>query len=266
MKAIIPAAGLGTRMLPVTKSVPKELLPVEGKPAIQWVIEEAARAGLGELVVVISPEKNILRNYLTPLPNNHPLKQHTGLAELEQLLRAVEVDFVEQPEPRGLGDAILRCRKLVAGEPFALLLPDNVFDARSPLLRQMLEAHKSHGKSCAALWRAEGHHLRDGAVVAERLRDTMYEIRRVLPKGVSSDMATDLRPAGRSILDPEAFDYLEQAQSAGELDDVAALDGLARAGKLIGIIFTERFYHLGAARPVASQSDRESLIHEAPVG
>src|SRR5437867_9213123 len=102
MKAIIPAAGLGTRLLPITKVVPKELIPVESKPAIQWVLEEAVQAGLREFIVVISPRKTILRDYLTPSAES-ALANHPGLVELEYLLRMIEITFVEQPHPEGLG-------------------------------------------------------------------------------------------------------------------------------------------------------------------
>src|SRR5712692_6072526 len=180
MKALIPAAGLGARMLPVTKVVPKELLPIEGKPAIQWVLEEALSAGLREFVVVLSPRKAILRDFLTPIGEEHSFSGHRGLQELERLLRSVKIAFVEQPAPLGLGDALLRCRDVVGEEPFALLLPDNVFSDQSRLLKELVEVNRIQGKSCVALWKADGLNLGDGAVVAELRSDNIYNDRRVL--------------------------------------------------------------------------------------
>jgi len=246
MKAIIPAAGLGTRMLPVTKVVPKELLPLEGKPAIQWTLEEAIGAGLKEFIVVISPRKAVLREYLTPLEDDHPLKGYPEVDELERQLRSVKISFIEQPKPLGLGDAMWRCRDLIGDEPFALLLPDNVFAARSRLLKQLIEIHRTYQKSCVALWKASGLGLDDGAVIAKSYNESIYCVRRVLPKHSLDGQMTDLRPIGRSVFESNAFGYLKPArESDGELDDVPLLDGLARDGLLLGLLLTEEFHHIG---------------------
>lgn len=244
MKAVIPAAGLGTRMLPITKAIPKELLPIEGEPAIQRVLKEATNAGLREFIIVISPHKAVLRSYLTPLEDDHPLMGYPALDELEQLLRSVEIIFVDQPKPVGLGDAVLRCRNLIGEEEFALLLPDNIFATRSGLLEQLIELHRVYDKSCVGLWHATGPDLGDGAVIAELLSDSVYSIRRVLPKGMADAQATDLRPIGRYVLKPAAFDHLQRAH--GELNDVPLLDGLARDGSLLGLLTGEEFHHIGA--------------------
>jgi UTP--glucose-1-phosphate uridylyltransferase len=246
MKAIIPAAGLGTRMLPVTKVVPKELLPIEGKPAIQWTLEEAMRAGLTEFIVVVSPSKSILRDYLTPLEENHLLKRYSELYEFERQLRSVKLSFVEQPKPVGLGDALLRCRNSIGDEPFALLLPDNVFAVRSRSLKRLIEIYHTYKKSCVALWKARGPALRDGAVIAEPRDGSVYTVQRVLSKSAHHGPMTDLRPIGRSVLNSSALNYLERApESDGELDDVPLLDGLARDGLLLGMLLTEEFHHVG---------------------
>jgi UTP--glucose-1-phosphate uridylyltransferase len=247
VRAIIPAAGLGTRLLPTTKAVPKELLAVEGEPAIQWVLKEAVGAGLREFIVVISPYKAILRDYLTILEENHPLAGHPGLAELEQLLRTLDITFVEQPYPKGLGDALLRCRDLIREDPFVLLLPDNICPKESHLIEQLLDVYHTYKKSCLALRRVDGPALRDGAIIAQPLRNPVFSIQRVLPKGTSEGQEVGLRGIGRYVLEPATFSYLEQARTEGELDDVPALDGLARSGQLLGLLVTDRVYHMGVA-------------------
>jgi UTP-glucose-1-phosphate uridylyltransferase/acetyltransferase-like isoleucine patch superfamily enzyme len=211
------------------------------------VLEEAVRAGVWEFIIVISPRKAILRDYLTPLENDHPLVGHPALVDLESLLRAVKITFVEQPHPRGFGDAILRCRNLIGDEPFALLLPDNVCPMESRLLERLLEVHRVYGKSCLALQRAHGPALCNGAVIAQPWREPVYNVQRVLPRGTPEGWATDLRGIGRYILEPTAFTYLERAQTGGELDDVPALDGLARDGRLLGLLVTDKVYHLGVS-------------------
>ena len=247
MKAIIPAAGLGTRLLPITKAFPKELLPVEGKPAIHWVLEEAVDAGLREFIVVISPRKAILRDYLTPVADDHPLLDHPGLADLERLLGTVEITFVEQPNPRGLGDAILRCQDLVGENPFALLLPDNVCSREPRLIQRLLKIHRAYSKSCLALQRTDGGALCNGGIIAQSWHEPVYNIQRVLPEGAPQGQSTNLCGIGRYILEPAAFNYLEQARTTGELDEVPALDSLAREGELLGLLIADRVYHLGVS-------------------
>ena len=259
MKAIIPAAGLGTRLLPVTKVVPKELLPVAGKPAIQWALEEATQAGFRELIVVINPHKAILRDYLIPLDHDPPLASYPALDPLERLLRSVNITFVEQPAPLGLGDALLRCRDLIGDEPFALLLPDNIFAAGSRLLKRLMEVHTSYAKSCVALWHASGPHLRDGAVIAESYREPVCVVREVLPKGAVSYEATDLRAIGRSVLQPAALEHLARHQTGGKLDDVPLFNGLAREKSLLGLLIAEEFIHLGVGK-----FHSEGSVHKEP--
>jgi UTP--glucose-1-phosphate uridylyltransferase len=247
MKAVIPAAGLGTRLLPVTKTVPKELLPIKGKPAIQWAIEEAVGAGLRDLIIVVSPRKAMIRQYLTRLDKSDPLSGYTAVAELEDLLGRVRIAFVEQIEPGGLGHAVLCCRELVENEPFALILPDNVFAEDSNCLKRLIAAHESNGKSWVGIWKADQQNLADGAVIAEPIGGSTFRITRVLEKRSSSGAISDLRPVGRYVLQPRALDFFERAGSQLELDDVPALDGLAREGMLSGIQIVDEFIHIGAA-------------------
>jgi UTP--glucose-1-phosphate uridylyltransferase len=246
MKAVIPAAGLGTRMLPATKSVPKELIPFEGKPAIQWVMEEALASGLNEFVVVVSPRKLALVDYLTPLETGHPLKAHPALQSLERLLSESTIELIVQPEPGGLGDALLCCRDSLRDQDFALLLPDNIFNKGSspvPLLRTL---HLETRKACLALHRPRGAGLRDGPVIAQLIEENLYRIERVLEKGTAVVEDSGLRALGRSLLVPRVWEFLSPA-AGSEFDEVSGLDGLARDGMLLGVLLTGDFVHLGAS-------------------
>lgn len=247
MKALIPAAGLGARLLPVTKVVPKELIPVGKKPALQWVIEEAVDAGLRDLVIVVNERKGLLREYLTPLNQGHPLSEYAAMRELERLLRDARITFVDQPTPIGLADAILRCRDCVGDEPFALLLPDNVFlSAESSVTERLVRLHTVTGQSCVALWRARGAGLSDGAVIGKRNGDSTWSVSRVLRKGDIRGRATDLRPLGRAVLEPRAFQFLQSGVTSGESDEVPALNGLAGEQRLLGLMVEEEPVHIGA--------------------
>jgi UTP--glucose-1-phosphate uridylyltransferase len=267
MKAVIPAAGLGTRMLPGTKSVPKELHPVRGKPAIQWTLEEAVGAGLTEFVVVTSPFKFILKHYLTPLGRGHPLRGHPDLEDLEQLLRDITIAFVEQPlqiqresdngaksrwgeplhqtVPPGLGRALLCCKKHIGAEPFVVLLPDNVCPVGSKILKDLLKVHKDYARSCVVLMRATPGVVTSGAFLTHRLDDRVHEVQRVIPRYDPAAKDVELRGTGRFVLEPAAIGYLERARIQGEMDELPALNGLAQEGRLLGMVTEEEICHLG---------------------
>jgi UTP--glucose-1-phosphate uridylyltransferase len=243
MLAVIPAAGLGTRLLPTTKSVPKELHPVRGKPAMQWVLEEAVEVGLYEFIIVTNPYKFILKHFLTPLGPRHPLRGRPELETLEHLLRNIKITFVDQTGPYGLGHAILQCRKQIRDRPFALLLPDNVFFPGSRVLRNLLKVWDQHAISCTVLRRASP--IACAGFVTNPIDEWVHEIRRVIPKGDPETSTVEIRNVGRCILDPEAMTYLEQAQSETELDEVPAFVGLAAQGRLLGLFTDEQVCHLG---------------------
>jgi UTP-glucose-1-phosphate uridylyltransferase/acetyltransferase-like isoleucine patch superfamily enzyme len=246
MKAIVPCAGLGTRLLPTTKSVPKELLPIRGKPAIHWVLEEAFEAGFTEIIVVISSRKTALQHYLTPLAEDDPMKRQPGLVDLQRMLGRLNITFVIQPEPLGLGDAILRCRKLIGDEPFAILLPDNVWQVGSRLLKEMLELHRVHGKSCVAL---RGSQVRSddsqGEFVVRHMFGSTYEIQQVISREKIETKKRGMLGLGRYILEPVSINYLERVQTGYELDESPALEGLAHEGRLLGLMSCENVKNMG---------------------
>jgi UTP--glucose-1-phosphate uridylyltransferase len=245
MKAIIPAAGLGTRLLPATKSVPKELHPVRGKPAIHWTLEEAVAAGITEFIVVTNAFKFVLKHYLTPLGRGHPLRDHPDLDDLERLLRDIKIGFVDQPRPNGLGHALLCCRKLIGNEPCAVLLPDNVCPVGSRILKDLLKVYTDYGKSCVVLRHAIPGSANAGAFLTRHLSDQVHEVLRVIPRDDPESTNAETRGMGRYVLEPAAFTYLEKADVQTEMDEVPALNGLAREERLLGMLTEEQVYHLG---------------------
>jgi UTP--glucose-1-phosphate uridylyltransferase len=246
MKAVIPAAGLGTRLLPATKSVPKELHTVRGKPAIQWTLEEAVQAGLTEFVVVTTPLKFILKHYLTPLGRRHPLSSHPDLADWERLLRDVSITFVDQDGPYGLGHALLHCRKHVGKEPFALMLPDNVVEPGSQILGKLLRVQKESGLSVVALRQAPAENC--AGFVTKPIDESVHQVIHVIPRNHPDARQTVIRNIGRSVLYPDALEYLADARTDAELDEVPALAGLATQQRLLGVLVHEEICHLGEAR------------------
>src|SRR3954451_12648562 len=154
-KAVIPVAGLGTRFLPATKAVPKELLPVVDRPALQYIVEEAARAGLGELLMVTGRGKSAIEDFFDRVPELETALEKKGdeqrLAAVHASTAIAQVHFVRQGEARGLGHAVLQAAASVGDEPFAVLLGDDLIDARDHLLEEMLEVRARHGGSVIAL-------------------------------------------------------------------------------------------------------------------
>lgn len=245
MKAIVPCAGLGTRLLPTTKSVPKELLPIRGKPAIHWVLEEALEAGFTEIIVVVSSRKAAVQHYLTPLAEEDPMKGHPGLVDLQRMLGRLNITFVIQPEPLGLGDAILRCRKLIGDEPFAILLPDNVCRVGSRLLKEMMELHRVHGKSCVGLVQRHVGLHNQGLFLVRPMFGSIYEVQGVHSRDAVDAQTEGFLGIGRYILEPDSITYLGQIQREGELTEVPALEALAREGRLLGLMSYEIFWDMG---------------------
>jgi UTP--glucose-1-phosphate uridylyltransferase len=239
---IIPAAGLGTRRYPATKVLPKELLPIADRPAIQHVIEEGVVAGLGEIVVVLRTGDERVLDHFRP---NAPLEQllvSTASREAARRLRTVADSIslrrVVQPSPLGLGDAVARCRSQFDERPFAVMLPDEIFlDQRSPMPR-LLDVHAACGESVIALAEvpSEDTHLYGCVEVAEQDGDRV-RITRVVekPRYAPSNLAI----VGRYVLAPAMMTLLERGlaqRNEGEFTLSPALDELARSGALWGVI------------------------------
>lgn len=264
MKAVIPAAGLGTRLLPTTKSVPKELLPIWGKPAIEHVIEEAVAAGFHEFLVVTNSRKSSLLHYLAPLSSDHPLSGHPSLQHWEQCLSSIKIGFVAQEKPSGLGHALLSCEDEIGTEPFALLLPDNVSPQGTTLLRDLLKVFREHGRSCVALRRGRKSGNRCGAFVTCSLSESVHEIQEVIPRDERRATTPAFQGIGRYILEPAALAYLRKAPASRELDEVPALAGLAQENRLLGLMTDATFYHLGDTSVSSETSWKDPWKLEVP--
>jgi UTP--glucose-1-phosphate uridylyltransferase len=236
MKVLIPAAGEGTRFRPLSKAVPKELLPVGGKPVIQLALEEAAAAGITEAVVVISPGKESIRSYLTP--GQPPLDD-----QLEELLERVSVTIIVQDEPKGLGHAILTGAAVLGEEPFGLILPDNLVLSHEPPMQTLLRAFKEPGdkKSIVGLHRItpdDAHYANLGAVEVTWLDESRARIQRVWDKGSGWTPGLDLRGGtGRAIFTTVFIQTLaENSSLEGDAHEITALNALIASEGLEGIV------------------------------
>jgi UTP--glucose-1-phosphate uridylyltransferase len=255
-KAVIPAAGLGTRFLPATKAMPKEMLPVVDKPAIQYVVEEAVAAGLTDVLMVTGRNKNALENHFDRVAELEATLEAKGdLAKLQRVNESTglaDIHYVRQGDPKGLGHAVLRARMHVGDEPFAVLLGDDLIDARDPLLQRMIDVQEKRNVTVVALLEVDpAHiHLYGAAAVEETEEEDVVRITGLVEKPSAESAPSNLAIIGRYVLLPEVFDVLEKTEpgKGGEIQLTDALQTLATdgtSGGVYGVVFRGRRYDTG---------------------
>ncbi|WP_230671618.1 UTP--glucose-1-phosphate uridylyltransferase GalU [Rathayibacter sp. Leaf248] len=256
-KAVIPAAGLGTRFLPATKAIPKEMLPVVDKPAIQYVVEEAADAGLQDVLVIIGRNKNALANHFDSVPelelNLSKKADDAKLAHVKYASDLADVHFVRQGEPKGLGHAVSRAQRHVGDEPFAVLLGDDLIDARDPLLTRMIDVAEQRDTTVVALLEVDPDqiHLYGCAAVEATDEGDVVRITGLVEKPSKEDAPSNLAIIGRYVLKPDVFGVLEETQpgKGGEIQLTDALERMAQDpaefGGVYGVVFRGRRYDTG---------------------
>lgn len=256
-KAVIPAAGLGTRFLPATKAMPKEMLPVVDKPAIQYVVEEAVAAGLSDVLMVTGRNKNALENHFDRMTELEAMLERKGdqtrLARVRESNELADIHYVRQGDPRGLGHAVLRARMHVGNEPFAVLLGDDIIDARDPLLTMMIDEQMKRNTSIVALMEVDPAQIHMYGAAAVELTDDpdVVRITGLVEKPSTEDAPSNLAIIGRYVLRPEVFDVLEHT-APGKGNEIQLTDALQEmavnpesSGGVYGLIFRGRRYDTG---------------------
>ncbi len=259
-KAVIPAAGFGTRFLPATKVVPKELLPIVDKPSIQYIMEEVADAGIEEVILITGREKGSIEDHFdtsTELESHLRRKGRKDLLRMvQEIAEMVTLVSVRQKEPLGLGHAILCAKKLVGKEPFAVLLGDDLIDARTPCVKQMIEVYQELGKRPEAsaglaliaiqkVPRSETHLY--GIIKGKRVGDRVYRVEEMIEKPEKGTAPSNLAIIGRYILPPEILDILEKIprDKRGEIQLTDGLRELRRRIPIFGYEFLGDRYDAG---------------------
>ena len=256
-KAVIPVAGLGTRFLPATKAMPKEMLPVVDKPAIQYVVEEAVAAGLSDVLMVTGRNKTALENHFDRVGELEEVLRNKGeLDKLEKVKHATDladVHYVRQGDPKGLGHAVLRAKMHVGREPFAVLLGDDIIDERDTLLTRMLGVQGERNTTVVALLEVDPSqaHLYGIATVEPTDEDDVVRITGLVEKPAFGSAPSNLAIIGRYVLRPEIFEILEHTEpgKGGEIQLTDALQELATGpdwgGGVYGVVFRGRRYDTG---------------------
>jgi len=255
-KAVIPAAGLGTRFLPATKAMPKEMLPIVDKPVIQYVVEEAVSAGLSDLLMITGRNKNTLENHFDRVAELEQVLSQKGdekkLFSVQASNQLADIHYTRQGDPRGLGHAVLRAKSHVGENSFAVLLGDDVIDSRDACLSQMLALHEATGDNVVALMEVPKEQIRlYGAASIGTQEGDVVEVTGLVEKPEADKAPSNLAVIGRYVLRPEMFNILENTQPGrgGEIQLTDALQHAAKnpevAGGVKGLIFRGRRYDTG---------------------
>jgi UTP--glucose-1-phosphate uridylyltransferase len=251
-KAVIPVAGLGTRFLPATKTVPKELLPIIDIPSIQYVVQEAVDAGIQEIIFVTGRGKDGIEDHFDEAPELEQILADRGQTATVDMLRRIaemtEVVSVRQKKPLGLGHAVLCARDLVGDEPFAVMLADDLIDAETPGIRQLVDIFTETDESVVALMKVSLDEVHQyGVIKGKEVKPRLYAVEATVEKPAAKDAPSQLAIIGRYVLRPEIFSIL-QTLPPGRGGEIQLTDGLARLvqeRKIFGCEFTGDRYDIG---------------------
>jgi len=251
-KAVIPAAGLGTRFLPATKAVPKELLPIVDVPTIQYIVKEAADSDIKDVIFMTGRGKNAIMDHFDHFPELEEKLEREGKYELLQTLvetrSMVKIVSVRQGEPRGLGHAVLCAKDLIGDEPFLVLLGDDLVDAGVPCSKQMIDVYNKHKKSVVALMRVEDEDVpKFGICGGHAVEDRVYSLDTMMEKPSLHEAPSNLAIVGRYVLNPSIFKYLEETEPGknGEIQLTDAMERMMKVEGFMGYEFTGNRYDAG---------------------
>lgn len=251
-KAIIPAAGLGTRFLPATKAMPKEMLPILDKPTIQYIVEEAARAGIEDIIIVTGKHKRAIEDHFDSQKELESTLYEKGKLELLDRVQystdLANIFYIRQKEQKGLGDAIYTAKQFIGNEPFAVLLGDDIVESENPAIKQLMEQYETTGKSVIGVQTvpdSETH--RYGIIAPKSQSGSLYEVNRFVEKPEKGTAPSNLAIMGRYILSPKIFDYLETQTegSGGEIPLTDAIERLNKNDKVYAFDFEGQRYDVG---------------------
>ena len=231
-KAIIPAAGLGTRFLPATKAMPKEMLPILDKPTIQYIIEEAARAGIEDIIIVTGRHKRAIEDHFDSQKELEMVLKEKGKSELlEKVQYSTElanIFYVRQKEQKGLGHAISSARQFIGNEPFAVLLGDDIVESEVPAVKQLIDVYEETGHSVIGVQEVpEADTHRYGIIDPLTKNGRQYEVKKFVEKPAQGTAPSNLAIMGRYVLTPEIFDYLK-TQKEGAGNEIQLTDAIER--------------------------------------
>ena len=252
-KAVIPAAGLGTRFLPATKAIPKEMLPIVDKPTIQYIVEEAVASGIEDILIITGRNKGSIENHFDRAPElEYNLEKNNNeefLEEVRNISKMINIHTVRQKNPLGLGHAIYCAKSFVGNEPFAVLLGDDIVDSKKPCLKQMLEMFEEYGSTILGVQAVEWENVNKyGIVSGNKINDRMYTVNDLVEKPCKDVATTNIAILGRYIITPKIFDILKNTKTGvgGEIQLTDGLKELCNIEEVYAYIFEGRRYDVGS--------------------
>lgn len=252
MKAIIPAAGLGTRFLPMTKNSPKEMLPIVDKPAIQYVVEEAVSSGINDIVIVTGRGKEVIENHFDIAYELEKIlderKEIKKLDEIRKISKLADIYYIRQKMPLGLGHAIYVARKHIGKAAFAVMLGDDIIISKKPCIKQLIEAHEKVDASVIAVQKVEKKRVsKYGVIEYEKIKDNLYKIIDIVEKPNIEEAPSNMAVMGRYILTPKIFSYIKKLKPGknNELQLTDALKEMLKNHEIYAYRFEGERFDLG---------------------
>ena len=251
-KAIIPAAGLGTRFLPATKSQPKEMLPIVDKPTLQYIIEEAIQSGIEEILIVTGRSKKSIEDHFDRSVELELELEQKGKTEMLKMVQdisnMVNIHYIRQKEPKGLGHAIYCAKSFIGNEPFAVLLGDDIVDSEKPCLKQLIEAYNEYKTSILGVQEVDKQDTdKYGILDAKYIENRVYKVKDMIEKPKVEEAPSNIAILGRYIITPDIFDILENQEpgKCGEIQLTDALKTLANHEAIYAYNFEGKRYDVG---------------------
>ena len=267
-KAVIPAAGLGTRMLPISKAVPKEMLPIVDRPAVSVLVEEAVASGAQDILIITGRGKECIENYFDYSVEYEKKFYDVGrFDEIEKMRRAASsanVYFLRQKETKGLGHAVLKAKNFIGNEPFYILYGDDVIVSKTPVCLQLANAYEKYGKACCGVKAVPWEHVsRYSSLKADSHGDNTYNVTDMIEKPAPGEEFGNLSILGRVLLTPDVFDILEQTKpgSGGEIQLTDAMKVIARQSGMTAVDFEGERFDFGSKLGFLTANVKAGITH-----
>lgn len=267
-KAIIPAAGLGTRVLPASKAMPKEMLPIVDKPAIQYIVEEAVKAGITDILIITNRGKSIIEDHFDHSYELEDMLQKKGKDDILPSVTApaglANIYYIRQKETKGLGDAVLRAKQFVKDEPFAVMYGDDVIIGEIPAIGEMCDAYEKYGKSVVGIKEVTDEFIvKYSSLKVDQLSENTFSVTDMIEKPALNEKFSNYSILGRCVLESEIFDILEKIPygAGGELQLTDAMAIVAREKGMVGVDFSGTRYDMGNKFGILKANIEVGLSH-----
>lgn len=267
-KAVIPAAGLGTRVLPATKSMPKEMIPIVDKPAIQYIVEEAVRSGITDILIITNRGKGLIEDHFDRVPELEAALERSGrddvLKEITNITHLANIFFVRQKETKGLGHAISKARSFVGNEPFAVLYGDDVIIGEDPACGQLIRAYEETGLGVLGIKKVKEEEIHKySSLKVENLHDNVFKCTDMVEKPDKDHVLSLYSILGRCVLPPEIFDIIDRTKPGvgGEIQLTDAMRELAVTTGMAAVDFTGKRYDMGNKLGILKAAVEVGLQH-----